>query len=448
MVDIKDVPRDPALPWLPVALDGESMRQRLQAHFAPQAEILQVKVGRFTYKPGRSARLAYRVKLLDREHGLKLRHTLHGRMEPAAKIAHQHRKTTRRAWVTPRYGPAVLFLADLDLLLFGFPNDSKLDGIAAVSQPERVLGLLAGRPALASFQPVTCESTAVKYVPGKRLVMRHRLGDAAGHHLLLYSKTYGHDGGVAIHAVLRALWDASQGETEAFACPEPVAYLPGERTLFLRALPGTAALTSLDTATLPARMHRAGQGLAHLHTRTVAGLAAWHEGDELQNFTKAIAMLGRHDDGLRVAGERLLQRAGRDLTAVEPLGPAPIHTAFRFSQLLEYRDRLALVDFDGFRAGHPLCDVGSFVAHLLYLQAKGELAEPATREAVTAFLSGYAERAPWGLPGHALRWYTAVILTSKHAQKCVKRLKDDLDAKVRQMMDIAERILDGRYPLC
>ena len=81
------------------------------------------------------------------------------------------------------------------------------------------------------------------------------------------------------------------------------------------------------------------------------------------------------------------------------------------------------------------------------MNAKGELSDAATRVALQAFLSGYERLAPWGLPPRALHWYTAVILTSKHAQKCVKRLKDDLDVKIRQMLDTAERILDGRATL-
>jgi hypothetical protein len=447
MVDIKDVPRDPQLPWLPAALDGEAMRARLQPHFGPQVEILQVKVGRFTYKPGRSARLAYRVKLLDRAHAVKLRHVLHGRMEPTAEIVHQHRKTTRRAWVAPRYGPAVLFLPELDLLLWGFPNDPKLAGIGPLTQPEEFLTLLRGSPMVDTFAPVGCESTAVKYVPGKRLVMRHRLSNAAGRHLLLYSKTYAHDGGEAIHAVMRALWASSQDDPQAFACPEPVAWLADARTLCLSALPGTAALASMDAETLPAQMARAGYGLACMHHSAVRGLVPWSAADEQQNFVKALGMLRRHDPELAPVATRLTALAARGLPAIEVLPPVPIHTAFRHSQLLEYRQRLALVDFDGFRAGHPMCDVGSFVAHLLYLHAKGELSEAATQTAVHAFLDGYERRAAWGLPPRALHWYAAVILTSKHAQKCVKRLKDDLEIKIRHMLDTAERLLDGRAPL-
>jgi aminoglycoside phosphotransferase (APT) family kinase protein len=158
-------------------------------------------------------------------------------------------------------------------------------------------------------------------------------------------------------------------------------------------------------------------------------------------------MLERYDAGLAPVLERLRTLAESQRLHLETVPPAPIHGAFRFTQLLTYRDRLALVDFDGFRQGDPMVDVGSFVAHLFYLFAKGELAAAPTQNAVAAFLAAYREATPWGTPESALQWYTAVILVAKHAQKCVKRLKDDGDTKIRHMLELAECMLDGRLTL-
>ena len=94
-----------------------------------------------------------------------------------------------------------------------------------------------------------------------------------------------------------------------------------------------------------------------------------------------------------------------------------------------------------------MCDAGSFVAHLLYVMAKGELEEGEARGAAHDFLAAYAQEAPWGLPEGALEWYTAIILVAKHAQKCVKRAKDDGDSKIRQMLGLAEDLLARRAPL-
>jgi len=447
VVDIKDVPRDATLPWLPAATDGEAMRHRLQPHFGDGVQLLQVKVGRFTYKPGRNARIAYRIKLLDLGRNRKIRHVLHGRMEPAAELTALHRKMSKRTWVQPEYGPALLLIEELGLLLWGFPNDPKLPGLSTVARPESLLEVVHRAAGPDGRHWVGCESAIVKYVPGKRLVMKHRLTDATGRRALCYSKTYAHDRGASIHAVMHRLWEGAQGDAQALACPEPLAWLASEQTLLLKAMPGTAAIDAVRDGTMHSSMVRAGHGLSRIHTTGVEGLEPWTAADEQAHFEKSIAMLARWDARLEPVLGRLRELVARRRPDIEPHAPVPIHGAFRFTQLLTYRDRLALVDFDGFKQGHPMYDVGSFTSHLFYLFAKHELDAVAMRTAVTAFLDAYRSATPWGTPNQALQWYTAVILVSKHAQKCVKRLKDDPGAKVRHMLELAEFMLDGRMPL-
>lgn len=447
MVDIKDVPRDAALQGLAFAADGEAMRQRLAPHFGDRVQLLHVKVGRFTYKPGRNARLTYRIKLLDLERELKTRHVLHGRMESPDAARHLYKKMNRKSWVQPAYGPPLFWFEDLGLVLWGFPNDARLPGIETMARSEGVLPVVQALPRLRAFQPGACESTVVKYVPGKRLVMRHKLSGADGRKMLVFGKTYAHDRGAGIHAVTERIWEVGQGDADAFASPEPLAWLPDEHTLLLRALPGTAAIAALDQGDVAAPMAQAGRGLARIHTSGVSDLEPWTAAEEFENFFKATGMLQRYDPDLQPAVARLRAFGQAAMAAIEPLPPVPIHGAFRFTQLLAYRGRLALVDFDGFRSGHPMCDAGSFAAHLLYLWAKAELDEQRTREAARAFADAYAASAPWGAPPRALHWYAAIQLVAKHAQKCVKRLKDDGDAKIRHLLDTGERLLDGRLVL-
>lgn len=447
MVDIQDVPRDEALVWLHVAVDAESMRQRLQPHFGDGVQLVQVKVGRFTYKPGRNARFAYRIKLLDRERGVAAKHVMHGRMEPEPESAHTYRKMRRQTWVEPAYGPALLHLEDLGIVLWGFPNDPRLPGIEQVARPATMLELARRIPPLAGLDLQACDSLIVKYVPGKRLVMKHRLTRGDGRRTLLYTKTYSHARGASIYAVMRTLWERAQGDSDSLTCPEPLAWLPEASTLVLRALPGTAAIGALDTTGLRRDMAQAGRGIARIHSSAVHGLEPWTAADEFDNLAKSVRSLERYDPGLGPVLARVLERARRDVGRIDPEVAAPIHGAFRFTQLLSYRDRLALVDFDGFKQGHPMCDVGSFVAHVWYLHAKHEIDEATARDAVRAFLDGYRETAPWGMPEPALRWYAAVLLVAKHVQKCVKRLKDDGDTKIRHMLEIADRILSGDLPV-
>src|SRR5512143_1779651 len=150
MVDIQDVPRDPTLQFLRVAADPEAMRRRLQPHFGDGVQLVQLKIGRFTYKPERHAHFAYRIKLLDRARGVAAKHVVHGRMEPPQESAHTWRKMRRRDWVQPAYGPAVLHFEDLGVVLWGFPNDPKLPGIERVAQPAAMLEIAGRIPALAA----------------------------------------------------------------------------------------------------------------------------------------------------------------------------------------------------------------------------------------------------------------------------------------------------------
>lgn len=443
MVDIVEVPHDEVLAGLRVATDSEAMRELLAPYFGPQVQLLQVKLGRFTYKPGRNARFAYRLKLLDRDRELATRHVVHGRMEPLADAAHLHKKMSRRDWTTPAYGPPLLYFGELGLVLWGFPNDPKLPGVEMIAGPAGLLPLVPRIPALARLAPVRCESAVVKYVPGKRLVMRHKLTAGDGRRHLVYSKTYAHDNGGAILAVMRHLWEHGKTDPMALTCPQPLAYLDDARTLVLGALPGTGAVAELHGEGARAAMEQTGRGLASVHASGVRGLEPWGEAHEFENLLKATDTLQRYDAGLAPAVTRIRALAQAGLAAAGASQLVPIHGAFRFTQLLAYRGRLALIDFDGFRSGNPACDAGSFIAHLYYLHAKDELPLATVREAATAFASSYRSVHPEGLPEPALRWYAAAILVSKHAQKCVKRMKDDGDTKIAHMLERAERWLSG-----
>jgi hypothetical protein len=440
VIDRDALPRDATLMGLHIAADGAAMQQRLQPHFNHGVELLQVKVGRLAYKPRRSARIAYRLKLFDREHGRVVHHVVHGRMESRDEAARLHKKMRKRDWAQPAHGPALLYFDDIGLVLWGFPNDPKLEGMQHIASPGAFAALAARVPALAGV--TTCESAMVKYVPGKRLVMKHRLQIGARRRIV-YTKTWSHDRGAVIYELMRDLWQRSCRDADAFACPEPLAYLPESRTLILAALPGTAALATLHGPEAERAMLQAGRGLARLHAGSAAGLEAWTEAHEFENFLAATALLQRDDPERAPAIARLRLAAQSARARIEVLAPVPSHTAFRFSQLLDFRGRLAVVDFDGFRAAHPLCDVSSFVAHLLYMVAKDELDDAVARSAVRDFLAGYSDSAAWGIAPAALHWYTGVLLVAKHAQKCVKRVKSAGDVKVSRLLDRAAGLLEG-----
>lgn len=441
MVDIKDVPRDAALEALPLAVDPETIMRYLAPHFGNHVQVRQVKVERFQYKPGRSARITYVVKLRDLATGRRMKQIVCGRMETPAVIQALHAKMRQRKWVTPAYGPALLWLPDLSMLLWGFPNDPKLEGMERIGNPQQFLELLHTLPAAAQLAAVSCEGTVVKYVPGKRLVMKQVVGDAMGQETVLYTKTFAHERGAAIYDVMRHLYDCSRNDSGALTTPEPLGWLASARTLVQRELAGWSAVETLRSDAWQRFMQDVGSGLARIHASGAHGLEPWSSHDEINNLQHASQLLLDHDWRYADSIGELRQLATTLRAKLPPAPQLPIHTAFRYTQLLADADRLALVDFDGFRQGDAACDVGSFLAHLHYLAVKHEISLEQSQEAARLFLESYRSTAQHDVDAAALAWYTAVILVAKHAQKMVKRLKEDGEEKLVRLLQDALTLL-------
>lgn len=434
MVDIKDVPRDTTLEALQLAVDPETIKRYFAPHFGNHLNIQQVKVERFQYKPGRSARITYVVKLREVATGRRLKQILCGRMEAPEAIQELHAKMRRRDWVTPACGPALLWLPDLSMLLWGFPNDPKLDGVEELGDSRRFLELLRTLPAGKELQAVSCEGTVVKYVPGKRLVMKQVVEDAAGKQTVLYTKTFGHDRGEAIYDIMRHLHDCSRTNDRALTTPEPLGWLAELRTLVQRELAGWSAVETLRNDAWQRFMQDVGTGLAQIHDSGAQGLESWSSQDEIDNLQQATQLLLDHDASATDIIQEFRELAAQQRQKLPMAPQLPIHTAFRYTQLLADAQRLALVDFDGFRQGDAACDVGSFLAHLHYLAVKNEISLEQSQEAARLFLESYRSASQHEVDDAALAWYTAVILVAKHAQKMVKRLKEDGDEKLARLL--------------
>jgi hypothetical protein len=121
------------------------------------------------------------------------------------------------------------------------------------------------------------------------------------------------------------------------------------------------------------------------------------------------------------------------------------------TQLLLVEGKLALVDLDGFLMGNPISDVGSFLAHLLYLPLKGLITQAQARSAVRRFCQAYGEKAHQGLPGEVLEWYTAVYLAGREVGKCLDKAnkvsKRDYESMIDILLDMAIAILSGKMRL-
>lgn len=454
MARARDFHADERLPHLQVITDSKRMREVLQRELPGFAEgrlhLVSMKVGKVSYRRGKRCSVSYELRVEDRQTGESGRQLLTGLTAPAGTIEARYTKAKPTASCKPRFGPALHWVRDLDLLLWGFPNDPELPRLPRLVDPAAQAELFERHwPSLRQHSDQLLsefQTELVKYAPRERCTFRHRFELRDGTELTVYSKMFGDDTSAGLlFDVIRTLWEDSVSAPGRLMIPEPILLDPEMNTIFIRGLEGSNLDQCFDKVDLPDVAGVAGAGLAAIHQCRIAGLPPAPDEyflDKLASTEKTIRDVEpEYAAQIEAIATSLRERHSR----WAPIEPAPIHGAFRLSQLLLVQDRLALIDLDGFEVGNPIIDVAGFVAHLMYLPLKGRLPSEQSRPAIQAFCRSYAENSPWGLPADVFSWYVAIALVTKHAARCIKRARSGSHQMVGELLALAEGVLRGDF---
>jgi len=447
---------DAQFPQLPVVTDPAAMKdifQRALPGFAEgRLELRNLTLLQLRYEPGKKCQISYRLRVKDLATGYQGRPICFAVVEPNGEAEAKFVKARRHVHFQPELVPAVHFLPELNMVLWGYPNDPKL----------KHLHRLVNRNSFAEFvqkfwnelrlpqgaKLTRAATKLIKYVPRDRCTLRHRLRFDDATRMVIYSKTFNHKAnGELIFKTMQALWNAPVCQSGEFLIPEPLFFAREMNAIFARGLKGKNAddhLTELDLDRVAAQI---GAELAGIHQCRIDGLPAHADDHVMSPLSEAEAILKNFDAAYRSRVEALTKNLREKYPQLTPLAPTPIHSAFRLSQFLVVDDKLALIDFDDFLLGNPIADVASFVAHLLYLPLKGELSPERSRSAIRHFCRTYAERAPWGLPADTFAWQTAAHLLGKQAKKCIRLAKENHAEKVDQLLNLAADVLTSKEKL-
>ncbi len=455
MTNLPSVIYDEHLPSLPVATNAEAMCDIFQRELPDFAEgkhqILGVAIKQFQHRPGRKAEALYMLHFRDARTGAMERLILFSMILPPDMAEAQYEAARQRHYLQPEVGPALHFLPDLGMVLWGFPNDPKIKRLHRVVDQASLIDILREHwdclRVAPDYQLHKLELEIVKYVPQDRCTFKHTLTLRKNGHaeeLVLYSKIYNNKtSGEPIYDVLRALWQAPVCQAGDLMAPEPLFYDHEINVIFQRGVPGLHAIDDLDRIDLNEVAAKSGVALAGLQQSALPLGNFRARRGEMTEFEDGMDVLVRYEAGYRPRLEQFYEELWERLPGLAPLETVPVHGAFRLPQLLLVENKIALLDFDGFLAGDPIVDVSSFIAHLLYLVVKGDLTPARSREAIAHFCEAYAARAPWGLPREVLQWYVAVTLIAKQAKKCIKLVKENHAVKVEQLVGFAEAVLRG-----
>lgn len=447
---------DAVFPQLAIVTDPQAMQDVFRREFAcfveGRLELENVAITDVRYEPEKKCHVCYRLRVKDLTTGKTKWPICFATVARCGEGAAQFAVAAQEVQFQPRLLPALHFCAELNMIVWAYPNDPKLKQLFRVARKDCLVKILnthqdsLGVPPEANLQAVKIQR--VKYVPRDRCTLRHRLIFADAPAVVLYSKTLNRKAnGELILKTMQTLWKSPVCQSGEFLIPEPLFFEPELNTIFVRGLQGINADDHLVELDLDQVAMQIGVGLAGMQQCHIDGIPHATADEVLAQVVEAEAILGKFD-AIYLPRVAVLTAALREkYEHLPPLPPALIHSAFRLSQFLVVDGKLALIDFDDFVFGNPIADVASFVAHLLYLPLKGELSTVQSRSAIRQFCATYAARAPWGLPHEVLIWQTAAQLLGKQAKKCIRLAKDNHAAKVEKLLDLATTILNGTEKL-
>ncbi len=457
---LNNLPTDARLSQLPVILDVEVMREKLQDRmFASDSEQTQFVVQRceilqIRYKPASSCMVSYLLSIEDLANGEQGEQILCGRAFPAGISQTQWEKASVRMLVQPRFGTPLIHLPEIEMVLWSFPNDRKIHTLpaaiaAAHRTPEFLPNWLASHRGPA-WRVVSTRSNVVHYVGEHTCTVRMSVdllhtSQHTPQTMTIFGKTYYDDEGAQTDRVMRQLWESESRRSGRLGIAQPLWYDAGRKTLWQLGIQGstleTCALENLESISL---FTEAAHAIATFHATPLLHLRPITIPNLIGKLGAVGSMLMQCRPSCRPVLVSLLTRLTAQSKMIPASPTATLHGDLHLKNLFLTDGKIALIDLDNVCEGPPGWDSGSFVAGLL----TGAVTKRASLSQLTnhlqTFLTHYNQSARWKVDQHTLAWFTAVALVVERSYRCVTRLKDGRLEMIDALLDLADRISKTR----
>jgi aminoglycoside phosphotransferase (APT) family kinase protein len=352
------------------------------------------------------------------------------------------------ATIVPPLGRAVTVVPEANMLLVAFPNDRQMRLVTDASLRQwlnlRATSLANQGGRGPRWQLKEAATEVLRYAPGQRLTMRCRGVFVTGGGV---ERPFGYivkqfrkpKAARALYQNLVAL-DRHLARSASVRIPHPISFDEESAMVVMEELPGIDMKHALPDLDLSEVMYGAGSILAGLHQvprRVEDTVSVRQELEEVRHSAKRIERF--FPDAI----PRLSTCLSRCLTAqwTDDVPAVLLHGAYRPKHVWVHDGRLALIDIDGIRMGHPAYDIGHFLSALFYLEMQGHFDSDTRRMAVRQFIEGYTAHAPWQLKPAGLLWFFAALLVHKQARKYVMHLHEDRAEKIDRVLRLAESSL-------
>lgn len=454
----RDIPQDSVLPQLPLVFDTEYMRREFATHLAQRTasnthketlDITDCRIERVKYRPGRNCLICYRLSFHDNRIGTTREQLLCARIYEVNGGLSRYRKAANNTLFETPHVPPLMCLPQLDMVVWAFPNERKLNSLHLLIDPvylKRHLLPDVIRPHWGpDWEIADLNHDVAHYAPEYTYSLRahvrlcHKVS-ATQRDWTIYGKTYYNGQGVETYALMEQL------RQQNLLVPKPLLYQEGQRILWQEGLEGRTLQESCPndqfddvlTANIAKAITRFHGALLKRTRRITTGELA----EQLERVNGLLA--GRPEGGtLRTVTKRLAAQAKH----IVPNETVTLHGDLHPANILLDGDRIALIDLDSVATGSAASDIGSWIAALLYrARLRGEQVET-IMPSIAGFVEAYRSHASWRLDPGELRWYTATALIGERVFRCLTRLKPGRQALIDDLIHLADRIGCGELLL-
>ena len=461
----RQIPTDALLPQLQVILNPDLMRDRLQARIFSSAQererfhLRACAIAQVRYKPESSCLVTYQLEIenrVTRETGAQV---LCGRAYPERRSQSHWEKARGRAVVQPQFGKPVVYLPDLEMVLWSFPNDPKLRGLPYMTDLSTlrtmVMPEVIANTCGSDWHIHHIASTVIRYKTGHTCIVQVRLRlrhESTGkkQSRTFYGKTYDNEDGAETYRNMRRLWESAARTRGQLRMAQPVAYQAESKSLWVTALAGKTLsayvmtqpkfLELLEQAALTvSALHRSPTSCSG--TITITGLVA-----ALQD---AESTIGRAVPPFRGTLQRIVKNLILQSQRFGTRPLATLHHDLHLTNMYVRSGKVALIDLDNLCLGDPLYDIGRFIASIHTFGLMQNVPERRVKQINDVFIRAYRSNVPWDVPQPLVDWHVTTSLIVKNAMRCAKRfqssLLEDLVASIERVNRHAA-VLDGLSP--
>ncbi len=453
MSKLKNIPENCEFPQLREIAEEKQLAEKLQQHLGPafassELQVESCKIDELNYKPGGACRIILTARIRRPNADESDQQVYFGRLLQPRNAQRLPALLDQKNLTPPRFGPPVLYIPEWSFILWAYPNDPRLPGLALMANSERMLARAQTAPEKFGLTqpPLALTAEMTKYVSGKRCGYLYHVqppphsgasnGDASS--FAVYGKAYGNGEGEKAYALMKQIWRSQACQRGDFFLPQPYSYDAENEIVWQEAFSGESFAKIAGTIpNLPEMAQEIGRRLAGFHNASLPlpqVMTFDFQVEETRRNLRAIEeAFPDYREDCAALGQKLMNAAAQ----IGPGPVTPLHASFKFSHIFAADKGLAFIDFDSANLGDPGFDVGRFIAHLYKMKADWKIAPEVADMTVTNFSAAYNHTAAVPLSQERIDWFAASHLISSQVYKSVKRM----DASpVNKLWKIAESL--------